>query len=92
MKLLLHADVPKLGYFGDVVEVKDGYARNYLLPQGLAVEPNETNIKAIEAERAQKAEERRLVRARLQKTCEQVNGAEVTIKALANEIGTYSVR
>ena len=87
MKLLLHADITKLGYFGDVVEVKEGYARNYLLPQGLAVEPSESNVKAIEQERARKTEDRRLARARLLKTSEKVDGAEITIRALANDIG-----
>ena len=48
MKLLLQADISKLGYYGDVVEVSDGYARNYLLPQNLAIRPTEANIKAIE--------------------------------------------
>lgn len=87
MKLLLHTDIPKLGYFGDVVEVKEGYARNYLLPQGLAVEPSESNVKAIEEERALKTRERNLARERLLKTSEKVDGAEITIKALANETG-----
>lgn len=87
MKLLLHADVPKLGYFGDVVEVADGYARNYLVPQGLAVQPTEANIKAIEAERAQRAEERRLAREQLEKAAAKVDGAAVTVAALANEQG-----
>ena len=40
MKVLLCEDVEKLGWLGDVVEVKDGYARNYLLPQGIATVPS----------------------------------------------------
>ena len=87
MKLLLHVDVPKLGYFGDVVEVAEGYGRNYLVPQGLAVEPTEANVKTIEADRAHKAEERRLVREQLERAAEKVNGAEITITARANEQG-----
>lgn len=87
MKLLLHEDIPKLGYFGDVVEVKDGYARNCLIPQGLAVEPSEENIKAIEHEKARKAAERRMAMEELQKTCEAVAGQTVLIKALANDMG-----
>lgn len=87
MKLLLHADIPKLGYFGDVVEVKVGYARNYLLPQGLAVEPTESNVKAIEDERANKAKDRKLAHERLLKTSGKVDGAKVTIRELANETG-----
>ncbi|MBN1764571.1 MAG: 50S ribosomal protein L9 [Sedimentisphaerales bacterium] len=87
MKLLLHADIPKLGYFGDVVEVSTGYARNYLLPHRLAVEPTEANVRAIEEERAQKAQKRQLERSRLMKTSESVQDAEVTITALANDTG-----
>ena len=40
MKVLLCEDIGSLGWLGDVVEVKEGYARNYLLPQGLANELN----------------------------------------------------
>jgi len=87
MKLLLHCDIPRLGYFGDIVEVSAGYARNCLLPQRLAVEPTEANIKKIEEERTRKTEARRLERSRLVKTSEKVNGAEITISALANDIG-----
>ncbi|TFG47831.1 MAG: 50S ribosomal protein L9 [Candidatus Brocadiia bacterium] len=87
MKLLLHSDIHRLGYFGDIVEVADGYARNCLLPQKLAVKPTEANIKKIEGERAQKTKERDLARSRLVKTSEKVNGAEITISALANDIG-----
>ncbi len=87
MKLLLHADVSKLGYFGDVVEVSEGYARNCLLPQRLAVIPTEENIKEIEEERAAKAEERRLAREALVGAAERVNGKEITIEVLANDQG-----
>jgi len=87
MKLLLHADVPRLGHLGDVVEVSSGYARNYLLPQRLAVKPTQANIKAIEAERIRQMELRRLARQEKVNAAEKVDGAEVTIAALANEQG-----
>ena len=87
MKLLLHTDITRLGYVGDVVEVSDGYARNYLLPQKLAVKPTQANIKAVETEKAQQAELRRLAREALVKVAEKVNGARVTLRALANEQG-----
>ena len=87
MKLLLQADIPKLGDFGDVVEVSRGYGRNYLLPQRLAIEPTEENIKAIAHERARQAEIRKLARAGLQKVADHVRGAEITMIALANEQG-----
>ena len=87
MKLLLLADIPNLGYFGDVVEVKNGYGRNYLLPQQLATMPTESKIKAIEEERAQRAEERRMAREALEKVAAKVEGASITIESKANESG-----
>ena len=87
MKVLLHADLDGLGYLGDVVEVADGYARNYLLPQHLAAKPTEANIKAIQKEKARQVETRRLARAKLVKVAESVNGVELTLKTLANEQG-----
>ena len=87
MKLLLHTDIPKLRHLGDVVDVAEGYGRNYLLPQRLAVVPTEANVKAIQHERAQQAEMRCLAREELAKAAAKVKGAVVTIVARANEQG-----
>lgn len=51
MKVILRADVENLGALGDVVEVKPGYGRNYLLPQGLAMIASPGNLKVFELER-----------------------------------------
>jgi large subunit ribosomal protein L9 len=51
MEVILREDVAKLGRPGDVVRVKDGYARNFLLPRGLAVEANQRNLRAFEHEK-----------------------------------------
>jgi len=51
MEVILRKDIPKLGKAGDIVKVKDGYARNYLLPKGFAIPANKKNIKALERER-----------------------------------------
>ncbi len=51
MKLILRADVDNLGLLGDVVNVKPGYGRNYLIPQGLAMVATEGNVKLFELER-----------------------------------------
>lgn len=51
MKVILRADVENLGALGDVVEVKPGYGRNYLLPQGLAMIANPGNLRVFEQER-----------------------------------------
>ncbi len=52
MKVILKDSVPNLGDFGDQVTVADGYARNYLIPRGLAVEATKGNINQFEAEKA----------------------------------------
>jgi large subunit ribosomal protein L9 len=87
MKVLLVSDVRKLGYLGDVVEVADGYARNYLLPQGLAKAATDNNVKSIAKAKAARAEQRNLERKQLEKVCQAVNGAEAVIAAAVNEIG-----
>ena len=51
MKIILRADVENLGKLGDVVNVKPGYGRNYLLPQGLAMIASPSNLKVFEHER-----------------------------------------
>lgn len=53
MQVILLQRVAKLGQMGDVVNVKDGYGRNYLLPQGKALRANAANIKAFEVKKAQ---------------------------------------
>ena len=87
MKVLLVADVGKLGWLGDVVEVSTGYARNYLLPQGLAKIPSEANLKSIAREKGRGAEARIEQRERLAAAAKAVEGAEAVIAARANEQG-----
>ncbi len=86
-KLLLRRDVPKLGHVGDVVEVSEGYARNYLVPHHLAVEPTPANLKAIEEDKKRAAAERLAQRRALEARAEAVANVEVTISAAANEEG-----
>ena len=57
MKVLLRRNIPKLGKIGELVEVEPGYARNFLLPQRLAVEPTRTNVRAVEREKQRYLEE-----------------------------------
>jgi large subunit ribosomal protein L9 len=91
MRVLLVADVMRagvqLGWFGDVVEVSSGFARNYLLPQGLAVIPTEAAIKSLAEETNRRAEARKLLCQRLEETAAAVDGAEAVIAAKANELG-----
>ncbi len=87
MKVLLCEDIKKLGWLGDVVEVNVGYARNYLLPQGLAKVATEGSIRAIAEEKAKRAEQRISDSKRLEKAAEAVEGAEAVVAAKANEQG-----
>ncbi len=87
MKVLLKKNVAKLGHIGDVVDVKDGYARNYLLPQRLAIEPTTANLKAIEVEKQKNLEELARQREQLQAKATVIDGKEITITARANPDG-----
>ena len=87
VKVLLCEDVKELGWFGDVVEVRTGYARNYLLPQGLATIPTKSNLRSLAKEAAKRAEQRILERERLKEAATAVEGAEAVVAAKANEQG-----
>lgn len=52
MKVIIRERIENLGMFGDVVRVSDGYARNFLIPKGLAVEATDGNVKQVNAEKA----------------------------------------
>ena len=84
MKLLLRRDIPKVGLAGDVVEVSEGYARNYLIPQHLAMLPTQANMKRIEEDKRLAEEERAKRRARLEEHAGRLRDVEVTIAAACN--------
>jgi large subunit ribosomal protein L9 len=87
MQLVLTEDVAHLGKQGDLVEVKHGYGRNYLLPNGLATIPTEHNMRLLERykQRVQAAREARI--ADLRVLAEQIQRMTITIEANANEEG-----
>lgn len=87
MQLVLTEDVAHLGKQGDLVEVKPGYGRNYLLPNGLATIPTEHNMRLLERykQRVQAAREARI--ADLRVLAEQIQRVTITIEANANEEG-----
>src|SRR4030042_34361 len=87
VKVLLCEDVKKLGWFGDIVEVNQGYARNYLLPQGLARIATKDNIKSLAKEKAVRAEQRIKEVNRLAEIAKKVEGAVAVLAAKANEQG-----
>lgn len=87
MKVMLRQNIPNLGTIGDVVDVKAGYARNYLLPHGLAAEPTDANLRRIEEEKQAYLQLLAKEKAAIEARAELVNGKEVTITARANEEG-----
>lgn len=87
MKLLLRRDIPNVGLAGDVVDVKEGYARNYLIPQHMAMEPTKANLKAIEEDKKRAEEDRKRRRIALEQQAERLRNVEVTIAAACNPEG-----
>jgi len=79
MKLILRADVENLGSLGDVVNVKPGYGRNYLLPQGLAMIATEANLKNFELERKKLQAIMDAQRAEARSLAEKIEALEVVI-------------
>ena len=83
MKLILTADVPNLGAPGDIVEVKDGYGRNYLLPRSLAIVATRGAEKQVASiKRAQQARQIRDL-GHAKEVAGQLGGLTVTVKAKA---------
>ena len=79
MEVILRTDVPKLGKAGDIVKVKDGYARNYLIPKGFAIPANQKNIKALEKERQIILAKAERERKKLMSLAEKLEGLELVI-------------
>lgn len=85
--LLLMKDVTSLGYIGDVVKVADGYARNYLIPQGLALEPTDVNMRKIEQAKKQAETWRAKELAEKKAVASRMDGLELTLVAKATDQG-----
>lgn len=87
MKLILKQAVENLGEAGDVVTVKPGYGRNYLLPQGLAYEASAANVRRLEEERKLTEERSRRDYLEARRRAAQFSGMALTFKARAGEDG-----
>ncbi|WP_448657642.1 50S ribosomal protein L9 [Sphingomonas sp. CJ99] len=87
MDVILLERVEKLGAIGDVVKVKDGFARNYLLPNKKALRANEANRKVFEANRERIEAENAARRSEAQKDAGKVDGASVTLIRQASNVG-----
>ena len=87
VKLLLKETIKNVGKVGDIVEVSPGYARNFLLPQDLAVEPTPNNVKKIEARRQEIEAQEKARRAAQEEIMKRLAGVEVHLERRANEQG-----
>ena len=87
MEIILLERVEKLGAIGDVVKVKDGFARNYLLPRKKALRANESNRKLFEANRARIEEENANRRSDAEKAAKGVDGKSVQLIRQASNTG-----
>lgn len=88
MQLVLAEDVPNLGKQGELVEVKMGYGRNYLLPNGLATIPTEHNMRLLDRYKQRVLQVREAKIADLRMMAEQIQRVpHITIEAHANEEG-----
>ena len=88
MKIILKEDVSNLGYKDDIVEVKDGYGRNYLIPQGKAVIAKNSNLRQLEECQRQRAHKLAKIKADAEAVAASLEGVALTIGAKASATGT----
>jgi large subunit ribosomal protein L9 len=87
MKLILKQDVATVGERGDIVDVKDGYGRNYLIPQGLAVFASKSAIRTAENEEKQISLKKELDIKNASKLAEKIAATSITLAVKAGEDG-----
>jgi large subunit ribosomal protein L9 len=87
VQLILRDDVPNLGKIGDVVRVKPGYARNYLLPRGLAVEASPKNLRVLEHQKRVIAAKADREHKSAEASAKRLDGLQITVRARAGEEG-----
>ena len=88
MKIILKEDVSNLGYKDDIVEVKDGYGRNYLIPQGKAVIANNSNLRQLEECQRQRAHKLAKIKADAEALAASLKDVKLTIGAKTSATGT----
>lgn len=88
MKLILKENVTGLGYKDDVVEVKDGYGRNYLIPQGKAIIATKASLKQLAEDQKQRAHKIAKLKADAEEAAKALEGVALTIGAKTSATGT----
>jgi large subunit ribosomal protein L9 len=87
MQIILLERVEKLGQMGDLVTVKPGYARNFLLPQGKAMRANKANLERFEAEKAQREADNLERRGEAETEAKKMSGLAISMVRAASEMG-----
>src|SRR5229473_1244867 len=85
MEIILQEDVENLGQIGDVIKVRDGYARNYLLPRSLALEANRRNLRVLEHQKRLVAAKKERALSQAQTLSAQLAALNVVVPARAGE-------
>jgi large subunit ribosomal protein L9 len=87
MEVILKEEVPHLGQIGDIVKVRPGYARNYLIPRGLATVADRRNLRVLEHERRLVEAKRKQTQSAAETLAQRLAGITVSIAARAGEEG-----
>ena len=87
MEVILKEDVVNLGKIGELVRVRDGYARNYLLPRGLVLEANKKNLKTFEHHKKIVGDQKQKILRQAQAVGDQLNGVSLVIPMKVGEEG-----
>lgn len=87
MKIILKEDMPNLGFKDEIVEVKPGYGRNFLIPQGKAIIASESAIKVLEENQRQQAKKIEAERNNAQKIADKIEGTTLTIEVKTSNAG-----
>jgi len=87
MKIILTQDIEKLGQKNDILTVKTGYARNYLIPKGLAIQANDSAIKIHNENLKQRAHKEEKIRSEAEKLAQKLAGVKLVIGAKVSSAG-----
>ena len=87
MKVILKEDVKNIGSMGQIIDVADGFGRNYLVPKGLAVEANIKNMKSLEHEKKVIQEKAKKIKNQAQDLATKISNTTLVIKVKAGEEG-----
>ncbi|MBR8703415.1 50S ribosomal protein L9 [Porphyromonas levii] len=87
MKIILKEDMPNLGFKGEIVDVKPGYGRNFLIPQGKAIIASESAIKILQENQRQQARKMQAELDKARKYAEKIEGTKLTFEVKTSNAG-----